>query len=103
MAGPFDDGGVWGTLFSQEVKTFVNREITKLRDELRTEFAQQLETIEKNVPRYCGVHVQGQAYSKGALVTHGGSLWVCRALETGSTPGSDANWQLCVKAGTFSK
>jgi hypothetical protein len=102
MTTPFD-GEAWGELFSKEVREFVERSAKKIKDDLRTEFEARFAALEEHTPKYCGTFVKGQAYHRGQLVTHAGSLWHCRAGETGSTPGTDANWQLAVKAGTFSK
>ena len=103
MAGPFSDGDVWGELFAKEVREFVERSAKKIRDELRAEFEARFVALEESAPRFRGVYVDGQAYQKGALVVCSGSLWHCAAGETNSRPGSDANWQLCCKAGSFSR
>ena len=47
---------------------------------------------------YRGVHVAGQAYAPGDLVTAGGSAWYCHAPTT-AAPGAGPDWQLMVKRG----
>ena len=47
---------------------------------------------------YRGVHVPGQAYAPGDLVTAGGSAWYCHAATT-AAPGAGPDWQLMVKRG----
>lgn len=94
---------VWAKLFVEEVKQFVARSSEKLKSDLRAEFESRFVALEEGAPRFRGVYVEGEAYSKGQLVVHAGSLWFCRAGETSSRPGVDANWQLCCKAGTFGK
>src|SRR6187200_1074277 len=47
---------------------------------------------------YRGVHVPGQAYAPGDLVTAGGSAWYCHAPTT-TAPGAGPDWQLMVKRG----
>ena len=55
----------WGQLFSQEVKTYVARELAKLRDELHREFESRISAIEGTVPSVRGIFRQGEAYSTG--------------------------------------
>jgi hypothetical protein len=47
---------------------------------------------------YEGVHEFGRSYSKNAIVTCGGSMWIAKATTT-DRPGNSDSWQLCVKRG----
>jgi len=67
----------------------------------------KLETLEQRVkalearpaaPGYKGVWKEGIGFEPGAMVTHGGSLWVCKAT-TILKPGTSDAWQLAVKRG----
>ena len=93
----------WGQLIAEEMKSYVARELAKLRAELSASFEQRVAALEEAGPKFRGVFHDGQIYSKGALVISGGSLWHCQVGETSSRPGADSNWLLCVKAGQFSK
>ena len=54
---------------------------------------------ERGTLEYLGVHKTGETYSKGAVVTRAGSLWIARR-KTGAMPGNDpAAWTLAVKRG----
>jgi hypothetical protein len=52
--------------------------------------------------KFCGAWVEDHEYKAGNLTVSSGSLWSAQA-QTKSRPGTDANWQLCVKRGEFSK
>jgi hypothetical protein len=49
---------------------------------------------------YAGVHQRALAnsYRRGVLVTFDGALWCSLKDAPQGTPGSSADWQLCVKA-----
>lgn len=98
MTTPFD-GDQWGAEFARLVKDYCAKIETRLRDEFEKRFV----ALEEAGPKFKGVYVEGLAYSKGAMVIHGGSLWHCNALETSSRPGQDGNWTLSCKSGMFSK
>jgi hypothetical protein len=49
--------------------------------------------------KYLGTWTPGR-YQPGEFTTDHGSLWFCER-ETTSRPGTDANWRLAVKQGTF--
>lgn len=77
---------------SSALVTALQGELTTLREEVKT-IASRPEVA------YCGVHVDGQQYSAGSLVTRQGSLW-CATASTTATPGTAASgWQLIVKQG----
>jgi hypothetical protein len=49
---------------------------------------------------YMGVWAEDTVYSKGHVVTHGGSMWFCHQQNRGTRPGPTPTiWQLCVKSG----
>ncbi len=54
------------------------------------------------VPIYRGVLKSGQAYDRGDMVTHDGSLWHANA-PTSEKPGDGKSWQLCVRKGQNGK
>lgn len=58
-------------------------------------------SIETAPFRYEGVHRSGQAYKRGAFVTHGGSLWHCDTDTTDRPPGN--GWKLAVPRGRDGK
>lgn len=71
----------------------------------RTKALEQRLTALEAEPRlkYAGVYKQGMAYSAGATVTWGGSLWIAKDTTT-ETPGDGATaWQLAVKRGRDGK
>jgi hypothetical protein len=45
-----------------------------------------------------GVHIAGDTYTEGALVTRSGALWLCLRSTT-QGPGQSADWKLIVKSG----
>lgn len=47
---------------------------------------------------YREVYKAGEAYTRGELVTWGGSLWMAREATT-DKPGTSEGWRLIVKAG----
>ncbi|MEO7891224.1 MAG: hypothetical protein ABIW19_14595 [Vicinamibacterales bacterium] len=53
--------------------------------------------------KYCGIHVEGGAYSEGNLATRTGALWLATQATSG-TPGHPASgWRLVVKGGRDGK
>lgn len=51
---------------------------------------------------YRGVYKDGEQYTRGQVVTWGGSLWLAKA-ETRAKPGTSQDFQLIVKAGRDGK
>lgn len=49
--------------------------------------------LEQTTLRDEGVHVEGRAYGKGALVTYKSSPWVCRH-PTCDKPGTSDHWRM---------
>jgi hypothetical protein len=53
---------------------------------------------------YKGTWAVADTYGRGAVVTHQGSLWICRSANVSRRPGTDPNiWQLAVKRGSDGK
>jgi hypothetical protein len=52
---------------------------------------------------YQGTWKAEQRYSKGAMVTFDGSVWVARSASMAVRPGTGPTWQLCVKRGRDGK
>jgi hypothetical protein len=52
---------------------------------------------------YRGVFSSGEKYSRGDVVTWGGSAWHCQADEPASGPGKSGDWKLMVKEGQRGK
>jgi hypothetical protein len=97
-----NDLGVIGRI----VKPYVKRQDDELREELRALQA-RLDALEgqiRSMPAvtYAGVHESGKQYLRGELVTYDGSLWHAQK-QTTATPGSGADWRLCVKRGRDGK
>lgn len=60
--------------------------------------------IRLHTPIYRGVHKAGELYTRGDMVTLGGSLWHCNAAETRAAPmDGESAWQLAVKRGRDGK
>ena len=56
--------------------------------------------VKKDIPKFCGVFSPGSVYQRNALVVRSGGLWICLAADgTTTAPGSNSDWQLCVKSG----
>lgn len=49
------------------------------------------------IPIFRGIHRPKEAYGKGDLVVHSGSMWIAKEPNRSSPPGSD--WQLVVRRG----
>jgi hypothetical protein len=49
-------------------------------------------------PHYAGTYDQAKRYSRGALVTRSGGLWLA-TIDTLETPGRSEHWRLVVKSG----
>lgn len=69
------------------------------RDTAITELKQKVAQLEAApLPKYCGIHRDGETYVAGSLVTRKGGLW----LSTDTTmlaPGTGSTWRLIVKEG----
>jgi hypothetical protein len=50
--------------------------------------------------KYCGTWQKTADYVKNNVITRGGSMWVALVDAPEGSPGSSADWQLCVKSGT---
>jgi len=93
----------WGAEFGREmveiVKAYVAREIEKIdaRWDARVKAIEARPTLE-----YRGVWEKDLLYSKGNVVTDGGSMWFCNR-ETKARPGSSGCWTLAVKKGADAK
>ena len=48
--------------------------------------------------RHVGVWRESRTYPEASIVTHAGSLWLCKAA-TQARPGQNDAWQLIVKSG----
>ena len=75
----------------------------KLNDDLEARFDAKLEALEQRLSSginladsYEGTHNLGKTYGRGKLVTHKGSLWLCKG-QTNERPGESSYWQLIVK------
>jgi hypothetical protein len=49
--------------------------------------------------KYAGLWIEGQCYTPGEIVTHGGSAWHCDVETTARPGGPGDGWQLMVKRG----
>ena len=70
--------------------------------ERRQALEARVEALEARGPglKYRGVHDVTELYQPGDVVTHQGSMWVCREAVNGGPPGDGAPaWQLAVKHG----
>lgn len=74
-----------------------------IKDYVRNEIApiqKRLTEIETKGVEYRGVYQRAISYQRGALVTHGGSMFCAiKDVTQGVVPGQSNDWQLCVKAG----
>lgn len=63
--------------------------------------SQRIEELEQrggdDVMSYAGVWESGAVYSKGEVVTHGGTIWFCHE-PTQDRPGTTEAWQLMAKS-----
>lgn len=76
-------------------------EVYDLIDIMATTLAKQSErlaALEAGGIKYMGVWQAANAYGKGSLVTHKGSMWHANA-DTAREPGDGKEWTLAVKAG----
>jgi hypothetical protein len=81
--------------------------VLAVADVLGNEVFAPLEALQKRVEqleatqlKYVGIWRKGLSYLEGNLVTHSGSMWLCRAPTEGATPGSGSpHWKLVVKKG----
>lgn len=74
---------------AREVLAAVEDEVAELRT--------RVDALDAHGVKYCGVHQRAMAYTRGDVVTHGGSGWIVVADKTTATPGDSAAWQLMVK------
>jgi hypothetical protein len=58
----------------------------------------RLDDLEKRQLRFYGVHESSRSYRTNSLVVRRGGLWVA-LVDTATTPGTGADWQLAVKSG----
>jgi hypothetical protein len=63
----------------------------------RKGFEQKLTEIERQIPKFHGVHEAGRTYEPHSLVVKGGGLWIS-LIKTTRPPGCE-DWQLCTKSG----
>ncbi|MBB3972516.1 carbohydrate-binding family V/XII protein [Hansschlegelia beijingensis] len=96
-------GEAWGKEFAAElvdsVKRYVAQEIASHDAGLEARI-KALE--ERPALEYRGVWDGALLYSKGNVVTDGGSMWFCNR-ETKARPGSSGCWTLAVKKGADAK
>lgn len=93
------DGKAFGKEVVDVVKTYVARHVEPL-EELIAELEKRIAELEGRGVRYEGVFQRATQYRRGAVVTHGGGLWVALRGVDGEVPGSDPTaWQLAVKGG----
>ena len=59
--------------------------------------AKRIAWLESNALHDGGTFQTGESYGKGALVTHGGTLWVARVTGAMDRPGTSSQWLLKVK------
>ena len=86
----FDDA-VLRTLISKEFRD---------RDETIDALRQRVEALEAGGISYAGTYQRAMPYSRGAMVTHKGSMWAAlKSVPAGVEPGDPDHWQLAVKAG----
>jgi hypothetical protein len=59
----------------------------------------KVENLQESSVRYEGVWSESKLYARGALTTHGGSMWLCLKPMPQGKPGQDpASWKLTVKS-----
>jgi hypothetical protein len=71
--------------------------IRPLKKEIRA-LHERVKELEAAPFDYKGTHETGRGYSKNAVVTYDGSLWIALRSTT-QPPGPGDSWQLCVKRG----
>jgi len=74
---------------AREILAAVEDEVSELRT--------RADALEAHGVKYCGVHQRAMAYTRGDVVTHGGSGWIVVADKTTATPGDSSAWQLMIK------
>lgn len=92
--------------FSRGLLSFLGASITTMARHIAKRSAAAHDDLERRVAeleagplRYEGVHVADKSYSRGAFVTHSGSIWHCNSPTT-SRPGDDPSWTLACKRGS---
>jgi hypothetical protein len=74
-------------------------ELDRLNERVaRYDLQEQLDTLKRETPRDEGVWRSGRTYSKGAIVSHAGSAWICNGAHTATGTRPDANFKLLVKS-----
>ncbi|MDF2810407.1 MAG: hypothetical protein K0S56_1438 [Microvirga sp.] len=66
------------------------------------DIAKRTSALEDGGVKYFGVWQAANAYSRGALVTHKGSMWHANT-DTSREPGEGKDWTLAVKSGRDGK
>ena len=61
--------------------------------------SERLAALEGRQLSYEGTWREDTEYSKGAMVTHAGSIWHCETTCQGDLPGRSNSWKLAVKSG----
>ena len=106
-----------------DIEKIIERKFLMLRNELITAINQNFKAIDNTLDaavdayqkfkadvtkqmtetrslKYCGTWQKTADYVKNNVITRGGSMWVALVDAPEGSPGSSADWQLCVKAGT---
>jgi hypothetical protein len=66
------------------------------------DFRKRFEDLERRQLRFLGIYESGRSYKANSLVVRRGGLWVA-LVDTTTTPGTGADWQLAVKSGEAEK
>jgi hypothetical protein len=77
-------------------------EVADMIKEGLADIAKRIGALEDGGVRYLGVWQAANAYSRGSLVTHRGSMWHANA-DTSREPGEGKDWTLAVKSGRDGK
>jgi hypothetical protein len=84
------------------VEDVVERQLGKLLDLVIKTLRKEIAEVAAKQLKFCGVHEPGRSYKANSMVVKRGGLWIA-LTSTGTVPGSDDTWQLCVKQGEVPK
>ncbi|MGA0530641.1 hypothetical protein [Hansschlegelia sp. KR7-227] len=93
----------WGEKFGRDVVEIVRDHVSREIHKLESRLEERVKSLEaRPTLEYRGVWSGDLTYSKGNVVTDGGSMWFCNR-ETRARPGTSGCWTLAVKKGADAK